>query len=102
MYLQGLSFSSIPHGKYGMKHGLAGQRTSTGAEHTALTSNLSLLFIVKLYLELWSSLFQQGFAKRPHAKLQICANTVDNNIRLQQNSNKNTCSQTSSKNMHRD
>lgn len=93
MYLQGLSFSSVPPRKYSMKHELASQSTSTGTEHIHLPIYMSLFFLVKLCMEFWSSLFQQGFAKRPYTKLQICANAVDNNIRLQQNHNRNIYNQ---------
>lgn len=93
LYLQRLSFSSVPPRKYSMKHKLASQSISTGAEHIHLPRCISLYFLVKLCMEFWSSLFQQGFAKRPYTKLQICANAVDDNIRLQQNHNKNIYNQ---------
>lgn len=95
MYLQGLPTSSVPLGKYSMKHELASQSASTRAEHTPVTNCLLSFFLVKLHLELWSSPFQQGTAERPHTKPQICANAVDDYVSLQQNENKNISSQTS-------
>lgn len=95
MYLQGLPTSSVPLRKHSMKHERAIQSVSFRADHTSVTSHLLSFLLVKLHLELWSSLFQQGTAERPHAKLQICANAIDDNVRLQQNESKNIYSQTS-------